>query len=335
MKGEVSVMEKYKVLFWDVLPSTIIDILKSIMPDDFELVIMEKGDDEERIRKAKEADFIFSASSKVEKKYFLEAKKLKMIQQQGVGYDNAKVDELTELGIPLCLMPAGTTGPVSEHAILLILAVNKKLVFMQNAMRKGLFFQFEYRHACHNLEGMTVGIVGFGRIGQMVAKKLNAFDTKVICYDSIVKLSVEKQKELNVTQLDDLDDIFRRSDIVTLHIPLTAESRKIVDAHRLSLMKPTAVLINTARGPVVDEAALIDALKRGVIAGAGLDVFEKEPINKDNPLLTMDNVVMTPHVSAATKEAYITKVMGGFSNYRKILNKEVPNDCLNPDVLKK
>ena len=328
-------MGKYKVLFWDVLPPTIIEILKSIMPDDFELVIMEKGTDEERIQKANEADFIFSASSKVEKKYFQGAKKLKMIQQQGVGYDNCKVDEITELGIPLCLMPDGTTGPVSEHAILLILAVNKKLVFMENEMRKGRFLQFEMRHACHNLEGMTVGIVGFGRIGQMVAKKLNAFGVKIICYDPVVKFPADKQKELNVRQLDNVDDIFRQADIVTLHTPLTDESRKLADKRRLSLMKPSAVLINTSRGPVVDEAALIDALQRGVIAGAGLDVFEKEPINPDNPLLKMDNVVMTPHVSAATREAYIVKVTGGFSNYRKILNKEMPDNCLNPEVLKK
>jgi D-3-phosphoglycerate dehydrogenase len=328
-------MERYKVLFWDVLPATIIDILKSIIPDEFELIIMEKGDEEERIRKAKDADFIFSASSKVEKKYFLEAKKLKMIQQQGVGYDNCKVDEITSLGIPLCLMPAGTTGPVSEHALLLMLAVNKKLVYMQNELRKGRWLQFEMRHACHDLEGMTVGIIGFGRIGQMVAKKVNAFDAKVICYDSVVKFPMEKQKELNVTQLDNIDDIFRQADIVTLHTPLTPETRKLVNAHRLSLMKSSAVLINTSRGPVVDEAALIDALRRGVIAGAGLDVYEQEPINKDNPLLKMDNVTMTPHVSAATREAYITKVMGGFSNYRKILKHEVPDDCLNPDVLTK
>jgi D-3-phosphoglycerate dehydrogenase len=327
-------MAKYKVLFWDVRPPMLAEILRSIVPDDFELVLLDKGDDAERLAKVKDADFLYSASAKVEKKYFLEAKKLKLIQQQGVGYDNCKVDELNELGIPLCLMPAGTTGPVSEHALLLMLAVNKRLVYMDNAMRQGRFLQNELRHACHNLAGLTVGIVGFGRIGQMVAKKLNAFDAKVIYFDSMVKFPPAKQKELNVTEMADIDDVFRKADIVTVHTPLTPDTKKLVNAPRLSLMKKSAVLINTSRGPVVDEAALIDALQRGVIAGAGLDVYEKEPINNDNPLLKMENVTLTPHVSAATREAYIEKVMGGFDNYRKILKNEKPDNCVNPDTLK-
>ena len=167
-----------------------------------------------------------------------------------------------------------------------------------------------------------VGIIGLGNIGRRVAQRVQGFDAKVQYYDKY-PLPPERERELNVTRVS-LEELFSTSDIITCHTNLTSETYHVVNAERLATMKPTAVVINTSRGPVIDEAALIDALREGRIAGAGLDVFEKEPVAPDNPLLTMDNVVVSPHSAGTTWDAVFRRAEFAYANIERVANGEEP-----------
>ena len=167
-----------------------------------------------------------------------------------------------------------------------------------------------------------VGILGIGNIGKQVARRVQGFDARVQYHDKY-PLSEEQDRELGVSPVS-LDELFRTSDIVSCHTPLTRETYHVVSAQRLASMKSTAVLINTSRGPVVDEAALIEALGRGAIAGAGLDVFEQEPVAPDNPLLTMENVIATPHVAGTTWNTWFRRAEFAYANMRRVWDGEAP-----------
>ena len=226
------------------------------------------------------------------------APKLRMIQHQGVGHERIDKQALKARGVPLALCPAGTTIGVAEHTILLILAVYKRLVVADTKMRQGTWLQWGLRSTSFELCGKTLGLVGFGRIGQAVAKRAHAFDAKILYHDAFIPTPPAEARAWGVESVG-LDDLLRRSDIVSVHVPTTDETRNFMNAARFAQMKRSAVFINTSRGAVVDEPALIRALQDKVIAGAGLDVFEKEPIRPENPLLAMDNVILTPHIPRA------------------------------------
>jgi glyoxylate reductase len=172
------------------------------------------------------------------------------------------------------------------------------------------------------LAGKTVGLIGFGRIGREVAKRARAFDTTIIYHD-LVRAPATVEAELGATYVS-RDDLLRRADVVSLHAPLTAETRGMIGERELRLMRSDAVLINTARGALIDEHALARALAKEWIAGAGLDVFAQEPPSTDNPLLAFPNVVLTPHVAAGTRDAYRTKMQAVFSNMQRVARGEAP-----------
>jgi phosphoglycerate dehydrogenase-like enzyme len=223
------------------------------------------------------------------------------------------------------LCPAGTTIGVAEHTILLILAAYKRLVVADTKMRQGMWLQWGLRSTSFELCGKTLGLVGFGRIGQAVAKRAHAFDAKILYHDAFIPVPPAEAKAWGVESVN-LDDLLRRSDIVSIHVPTTDETRKFMNAERFAQMKRSAVFINTSRGAVVNEPDLVKALQDRVIAAAGLDVFEKEPINADNPLLRMDNVVLTPHISAGTVDALTEKMQAVFANMQRCVRGEPIHD---------
>ena len=184
---------------------------------------------------------------------------------------------------------------------------------------------WERRLSMHNLEGKTVGIIGFGRIGREVAKRALAFDTRII-YTDIQRADLATEALLQANYVS-LDEIFRTSDVLVLNVPITIETRGMITAERLHQMKPTAILISP-RGKVVDEAALFTALKEGWIAGAGLDVFNQEPISPISPLLQLDNVVLTPHVASGTIKSLQKKAHAWFENFRLVMEGKTPNDMV-------
>jgi len=183
----------------------------------------------------------------------------------------------------------------------------------------------------HDVYGKVLGIVGLGRIGYAVAKRARGFDMKILYYDVVRRPEAEKELGAEYTSLDDL---LRRSDFVTIHVPLTPETRKLIGERELKLMKKTAVLVNTARGPIVDQKALTKALSEGWIAAAGLDVFEKEPIDPNDPLLRLRNVVLTPHIGSASHDTRNKMAEMAAEGIIKVLRGEKPENLYNPDVVK-
>ena len=206
---------------------------------------------------------------------------------------------------------------------MLILAVYKRLVVAHGSLVRGEFLQFALRPTSYELAGKAVGLVGMGRIGREVARRVHAFDAHVLYADPVVALSAAEETALGAARVG-LDELLAGSDVVSLHVPLTAETRALVRRETLAKMKPGAVLINTARGALVDEAALVEALRTGRLAGAGLDVFEREPPGADNPLLALDNVILTPHIAAGTRDALIEKMRAAFANMQRVLRGERP-----------
>jgi D-3-phosphoglycerate dehydrogenase len=225
---------------------------------------------------------------------------LKVIANHGVGVDAVDVPHATALGIPVCNTPGGNTVSVAEHAMALILALAKQIVPGDGAARAG-DFDFRYRAGLGELRGKRLGIVGFGRIGRATAAMAHhGFGMEVLVHSPSVPGTEIEAAGYGVAA--DLDDLLRRSDVVSLHLPGGPANRHRIGRHELGLMKPTGLLVNTGRGTAIDEAALIDALRDGVIAGAGLDVFAREPMPPDYPLLHLDGVVLSPHTASSTRD---------------------------------
>jgi len=246
---------------------------------------------------------ILRTNIKVTREIVDAAPHLKIISRTGVGVDNVDVPAATEKGILVCHTPGLNAPSVAEQTLALILSLAKQLKMMDNAVRTGNW-QIRYASKSVDLEGKMLGLVGVGRIGSSVAQKCRlAFNMKVIAYDPYVK-QVE-----GVELCSSLDQVFSRADFVSIHVPYMKQTHHLVDARLLRLMKPDSCLINTSRGAVVDEKALIEALKNESIAGAGLDVFEEEPPSPDNPLFKFDNVVSTPHSAALSRECELKLAM--------------------------
>ena len=316
-------MSKFRVLYMNYAPDDVYEIIRSQLPEDFELVTLKKEDDKERGEKIREADFIIVATAKVPEGLLKNAKKLKLIQHQGVGYDNIDIQAAKRMGIPIGLTPEGTSIGVAEHTLLLILSVYKKIVIAHNSLLKGEWLQFPLRPESYEMYGKILGLVGFGRIGREVAKRAKPFDVRILYYDKYIHVLPEEKEKLGVEEVS-FEKLLAESDIVSLHVPLTDETKGMMNHKTFKAMKNTAILINTARGSLVNEKDLYEALKDRRIAGAGLDVFEKEPPSSDNPLFKLDNVILTPHISAGTKDALIAKMRAAFANMVRVTKGETP-----------
>jgi len=316
-------MSRFKVIYLNHATEDVYDIIRSQLPDGFDLITLEKDDDQERREKIKEVDFVLVATAKITEDMLRDAKKLKLIQHQGVGYDTTDVNTAKRMGIPIGLTPEGTSIGVAEHTILLILAVYKKIVVAHNSLVKGEWLQFALRPNSYEMYGKTLGLIGFGRIGREVAKRAKPFDVRILYYDKYIHVPVDEKEKLGVEEVS-FKRLLSEADIVSLHVPLTNETRSMMNREVFKSMKNSAIFINTARGALVDEGALYEALRDRTIAGAGLDVFEKEPPSADNPLFKLDNVVLTPHISAGTKDALIAKMRAAFANLVRVTKGEVP-----------
>ncbi|MCX7846351.1 MAG: phosphoglycerate dehydrogenase [Dictyoglomaceae bacterium] len=255
---------------------------------------------EELLKIIKEySGLVVRSETKVTKDIIEEGKNLKVIGRAGVGVDNIDVEYATRKGILVINAPEGNTISAAEHTFALILSLSRKIPQAFYSLKSGKWDRKSF--IGHELYGKTLGLIGLGRIGSEVAKRARAFKMKVVAYDPYI--SMERARELEVELLNNLDDLLKVSDYVSLHLPLSSETENLIGERELNLMKPSAYLINCARGKLVDEKALYKALKEGKIAGCALDVFSKEPIDPDNLLLTIDNVVLTPHLGASTQEA--------------------------------
>jgi phosphoglycerate dehydrogenase-like enzyme len=256
-----------------------------------------------------------------------QAPDLRVISRSGVGYDAIDVAEATRRGIAVCVTPGANHHSVADMAVGLIIACARRVLFADRWVRSGRWTPLPMGV---ELRGSTVGVVGTGRIGCEVVKRLWGFEPLIVACD--VVQSPECMERYGV-QYVPLDDLLERSDFVTLHAPLLPETRALINAASLARMKPTAYLVNTARGPLVDEAALVEALRAGRIAGAALDVFESEPLPADSPLRTLDNLILLPHVAGVTAQSRLAMARMAVENAARALRGEPPLACLNPEVL--
>ncbi|MCJ7759550.1 hydroxyacid dehydrogenase [Candidatus Bathyarchaeota archaeon] len=254
------------------------------------------------------------------------AHRLKVISRHGVGYDSIDVRAANEKGIVVTITPANAAS-VAEIAFGLMIAVARKIPEAHFYIKDKRWSRRASRTNLTGVElsGKTLGILGLGRIGSRVAKIGKGFDMKLGYYDIVRKRKLEKELPIERRSLDQL---LSESDFVSVHVPLTDETRGMIGGKELKTMKRDAILINTARGPIVDEQALYHALKEKWIAAAGLDVFKEEPINQDNPLLELDNVVFTPHVAGSTNEARRRCAMMAVENTIRVLQGKKPENAV-------
>ena len=319
-------MATYHVVYLEPVPADVEHIVRGCLPPELELRVRREA---EPVAEAlREADFVLVATTPLPAAVLAGAPRLRLIQHQGVGYDKTDVGAAAGRGIPVALCPAGTSIGVAEHVFLLILALYKQLRVAEAALHEGRFLQWELRAGSYELAGKTVGLVGLGRIGREVVARARAFAAEVIYYD-VARAAPEVEQSLGVKFVP-FNDLLAQADIVSLHLPLTPATRHLIGAAELRQMRRSALLINTARGPLVDEAALVTALRAGLISGAGLDVFETEPLPASHPLLSLPNVVLTPHISAGTTDALVVKMKACFANMLRVARGEAPQDTVTP-----
>lgn len=273
----------------------------------------------------RDADAVITQYASIDRSVLESMTRCKMVIKYGIGVNNIDVEAATERGIYVCNVPDYGIEEVSDHAVTLLLALGKKLPILADALRAGDWGNASVvplRRLCT----CTVGLIGFGRIPQAVARKLSGFGMKLLAYDPWA--SKEAAERLHV-ELVDLDTLYARSDFLSVHCPLTNDTHHLIDAEALAKMKPTAFLVNTARGAIVDEAALIEALQNGRIAGAGLDVFENEPITPDHPLLHLPNVIATPHSAWYSETAIAVLQQKAAEEVVRVLGGEKPKNNVN------
>jgi phosphoglycerate dehydrogenase-like enzyme len=315
-------MPPYRVVYLEPIPADVEAIVRARLPEGFDLVV--RRADEPVAASVAGADFVLVATVRLDDEALAGASRLRLIQHQGVGYDNIDLAAARERGVPVAICPTGTSVGVAEHVFLLVLAIYKRLLEADASMRRGEWLQWALRPTSFEIAGKTIGLVGLGRIGREVAVRARAFAANVVYFDP-VRPDAASERALGVSFLP-LDELLAAADVVSLHLPLTPATRHLIDAAAIEQMKPSAVLINTARGPLVDENALVAALRAGRLLGAGLDVFAREPPPPDHPLFALPNVVVTPHVAAGTADALQAKMDACFANMRRVISGDEPVD---------
>lgn len=314
-----------KVLIADKIAQEAIEKLKK----GHEVVFSEVSP-EELVREIEKYDaLVVRSRTKVTKEVIERGKNLKVIGRAGVGVDNIDVDEATKRKIIVVNAPVSSTAAVAELTLAHMLSLARGITKADKSMKEGKWEKKVFMGI--ELNGKVLGLIGTGRIGSEVAKRARAFGMKCLTYDPY--LIKEKAQEIGV-ELVALDTLLRDSDFITIHAALTKETRGLIGTKELGKMRSSAYIINCARGGIIDEKALYETMRDKKIAGCALDVFEKEPPEKENPLLKLDNIVFTPHIGANTKEAQIRAGVTVAEQVLRVLNGEKPEFIVNPAVLK-
>ena len=309
-----------KIVFVTNFPDAA-DVAREMTPSGFDLAVVPAASAEYRDAMADAEYLVGFVDGLVNKELFQTGPKLRLVQLLSAGYDQADLDAARSARVPVCNNGGANSVAVSEHAVLLMLAVSRQLVRQHTSVAAGNW-RGNQTPRVHELREKTLGIVGLGTIGKKTARLAQAFGMNVIYYD-ITRLP-EDQADLLDVRFRLLGELMREADVVSLHTPLNESTRHLIGAEELALMKPSAILVNTARGPVVDEVALHKALTDGTIMAAGLDVFDQEPPEPDNPLFTLDNVILTAHLAGPTFESNSARVRNAFDNVQRVARGGAP-----------
>ncbi len=333
MSGEV-----YNILCLSPLPPELVRALFSPFSEDIggelEIEVINDPSDRERLFNAlKRADVIigdYTFRVPITREMVEHMEKVRLIAQPSTGYDHIDIEACAEKGIPVANIGGANAVTVAEYTIMTALALLRRMVEAHERTSRGEWPQWELMEkGSYELYEKTWGILGLGRIGREVAKRLRGFSVEVIYYDKY-RASEEVEKELNVKYVP-FPRLLKSSDVISIHVPLTEETRGMIGEKELRLMKPTAILINPARGEIVDEEALAKALKEGWIFGAAIDVYSREPPGQDHPLIKLKNVnlITTPHMAGASTDARSRIIMVTVQNVVRVLKGEKPINVVN------
>ena len=312
-----------KILFCPPLPKTIMDVARGMVPAGYELDVLEK-DDPKFPAALREAEYFMGFTrGEMTAEFFRAAPRLKLVQLISAGYDRLDVSAPRQAGVPVANNGGANSVAVAEHTMMLILSVYKRLAWMHANVTAGKWRVGDLGdQRVYELAGKTVGIVGLGTIGKKVVRRTAGFDVRVLYHD-IVRLTEDQEDALGV-RFALFPELLRTCDVVSLHVPLNSVTRGLMGAREFAMMKESAILINTCRGPVVDENALHQALTTRQIAAAGLDVMVEEPPKVDHPLFKLDNVVITPHMAGPTWENWAKAFRNGFDNVERVAAGRTP-----------
>jgi len=305
-----------KVLFSPSQPDAILDIARAMTPPGYELVVADVGSPK-FYDVAPEIEYFLGLSRGIGGEFFRSAPKLKLVQLLSAGYDRVDIEAARKAKVPVANNGGANSVAVAEHAVMLMLAVLKKLVWHHNNVVGGKWRTGDFAATrTYEVEGKRLGIVGLGNIGKKVARRVQGFDMDVRYFD-ILRLTEDQEDALGVRFML-FTELLRTSDVVTLHVPLNDVTRKMMSTREFAMMKRTAAVINTCRGPVVDEAALHQALTSGTIAAAGLDVLVEEPPAPNHPLFSLPNVTLSPHSAGPTWDNWTKAYRNGFDNIQRM-----------------
>lgn len=301
-------------------------------PVAFEVIEAHAMPQDELINRVADADLVlgdYTGATPITRRIAAAARKLRLIQQPSVGHNHIDIDACTEFGIPVANTPGANNTGVAEHTIMLALACLKYLTFYNDKTHQGewLFMQAQ-RTGVFELNGKTYGLLGMGSTARAVAQRLAPFGVHLL-YCDLQRLSAADEEKYGAS-FASLEDILQTADVVSIHLPLNEQTAGIIDARKLALMKPTAVLINVGRGALVDEAALADALRDKRIAMAAVDVFTQEPPPSNHPLFGLENVILTPHLAGSTRESGGRIISMTIDNIIRVMKDEPPLWVLNP-----
>ncbi|GAF85521.1 unnamed protein product [marine sediment metagenome] len=287
------------------------------------------------LEKARDAEGLATLlSDRIDATLMDTAPKLKVVSNMAVGYDNISIAEATKRHIVVSNTPGVLNETTADLAFTLLMAAARRVVEAANYTSKGQWKTWGPKILLgQDINNATLGIIGLGRIGVEVAKRGRGFNMKVLYYDEI-RRSEEEERQLGVEYIPELAKLLASADFISVHVPLLPQTHHLMGAAEFAMMKPTAVFINTSRGPVVDQRALYEALKSGQIFAAAIDVTEVEPIPPDDPLLTLDNIIITPHIASASFTTRKNMALMTAENLLAGLRGQTPPNCVNPEALK-
>ena len=312
-----------RILMASQLSEAVMDVARKILPPGYELVVAEFDSAEFAAALQNAEYYIGSPRFQLGPEFYRAAPRLKLVQLFSAGYDRLDIEAARQARVPICNNGGSNSVAVAEHALLLMLAVSRRLVWQHENVVGGRWRGNDFSSIMlYELEDKILGIVGLGNIGKKVARLAQAFHMRVQYYD-VVRLSGDAEDALGV-RFALFPELLQSSDIVSLHVPLDTSTRNLIGARELRLMKPTAILINTCRGPVVDEEALYDALVADRIRGAGLDVMVEEPPAPEHKLFTLPNIILTPHMAGPSWENWKKAFRNSFDNIERVARGEKP-----------
>jgi D-3-phosphoglycerate dehydrogenase len=295
---------------------------KTLTQENYEVVLEQCKSEEDIIRRCKDAYGLINQYAPITRNVLAELKNCKVIARYGVGVDNIDLDAATEFGVQICNVPDYGVEEVSDHALALILNLVRKVNLLSNDVKKGNW-DFQISRPIPRLNQLTLGVVGVGRIGSAVARKAQGLGWNVIGYDN------KDEKVSGDFEIVDFETLLTKADIISIHTPLNKDTYHLINKETLNKMKDHVMIVNTARGPIIHESALVDALQSGKVSGVALDVLEEEPPVKDHPLLQFENAILTPHSAWYSEQSAYELKRKAAEEVKRFLNGEEVNYPVN------